>query len=263
MKKLNKKKIVYLVILIVIVGFLLTMYNNLNGNPISKAIAKGKIQRYIEETYPDKDFNIDKMGYNFKFTNYYATVISEEAGLNFSIDIRRDNSFWDEYKEEPVLVDHELSKRFRETIEGYTKEDISDVVMFMDDNSKEKINNYLFAELEVPQGKYRDKDIQYSTDMDDPFIFSVSLYPENGDNYKKELLSVAKALKNSINKRAYNGVVGMYVNIGWDNTSYCIVINKDELKISDEELENYIQEGTASYKGAYGNYEISVNTYTK
>ncbi len=42
---------------------------------------------------------------------------------------------------------------------------------------------------------------------------------------------------------------------------YYLTGNKDELSVIDDELENYIQEGYASYKGAYGNYEMEINYY--
>lgn len=263
MKKLNKKKIVYLVILIGIIVFLLGLYNAFNGNPISKAISKVKVEKYIEETYPDKDFKIDEVVYNFKFGTYYAVVSSEKEGYLFNIEIMGKDNIWDAYKESPMLIDIELTNRFSNTIIEYTKEDIGDVVKLLDDNNKEKNYNYLFAEIEVPQGKYRDKNIQFSNGMDDPFVLNLSLYPENGDNYKDELLLAAKALRSSINKRNYNGIIGMFVNIGWENTSYCIVLEKEELNINDDELVNYIQEGNASYTGVYGNYKIEVFQYDK
>ena len=261
MKKFNKKKIIYLAILILIIGFLLSMYNSFNGNPISKAIAKGKIEKYIKGTYPEKDFKIKNVGYKFKFSNYYAQVVSEKDGLKFNIDIRKDNSFYDEYKESPILVDYELSRRFIETIESNTKEDLKGIVEFDSEDGLSKSNNFLFAQFDIPQGKYRDRETQYSNTMDDPFAIYINLYPEDSTGYREELLKVTKALKASVNKRNYNGILGIMVNIGWDNTSYCIVLNKDEISVSDDELENYIQEGYASYKGAYGNYEMEINHY--
>ena len=55
----------------------------------------------------------------------------------------------------------------------------------------------------------------------------------------------------------------MFVNIGWENTSYCIVLEKEELNVNDDELVNYIQEGNASYTGVYSNYKIEVFQYDK
>lgn len=56
----KKKKIIFSVILIILVFGVLFIYNIFNGNPISKAIERKKLQSYIEKTYLGTDFKILK-----------------------------------------------------------------------------------------------------------------------------------------------------------------------------------------------------------
>ena len=46
------------------------------GNPISSALSKSTAKRFLEEYYPDTDFKIVKVGYNFKTGGYNVHVES-------------------------------------------------------------------------------------------------------------------------------------------------------------------------------------------
>ena len=49
------------------------------GNPVSALLAQGSSRRYLEENFPDRDFQIAKSGYNFKTGNYYAYIQSPSS----------------------------------------------------------------------------------------------------------------------------------------------------------------------------------------
>ena len=72
---MKKKKILYLIILIILVGFILSCYNAFNGNPISNAVRKHIVESYLNETYPDEKFRVESGEYNFKFSEYSYNVI--------------------------------------------------------------------------------------------------------------------------------------------------------------------------------------------
>lgn len=46
------------------------------GNPISSALAKSSANRYLEENFPDSDFEITKIGYDPKSCGYYVKIQS-------------------------------------------------------------------------------------------------------------------------------------------------------------------------------------------
>ena len=53
--------------------------NALTGNPLSKLLAERAAEKYLAQTYPGTDYTITDVGYNFKFGNYYAKVVSESS----------------------------------------------------------------------------------------------------------------------------------------------------------------------------------------
>lgn len=105
---MKKKKIIYILLLIVLASFILTVYNAFNGNPISNAIGKKLVINYLKDTYPDKEFRVEKGFYNFKFSEYsydvikigeypYATLSSDPSqielekfaqGLNYYVTVK-------------------------------------------------------------------------------------------------------------------------------------------------------------------------------
>ena len=72
---MKKRKIIYSIILVILIGFILTLYNALNGNPITNFIGKKVAQNYIEETYPGEEFRVETGFYDFKFGEYSYNVI--------------------------------------------------------------------------------------------------------------------------------------------------------------------------------------------
>ena len=62
--------------------------NALFGNPLSAALARVSAQRYVAQEYGHLNLNIDEVGYNFKFGNYYAHVSSPTSrDTYFTVDI--------------------------------------------------------------------------------------------------------------------------------------------------------------------------------
>lgn len=71
---MKKKKIIYIIAILVLLIPVLFLYNAFNGNPISKLIAKGTLKNYLEETYPEDEVYLSKGFYNFKFGTYVFDV---------------------------------------------------------------------------------------------------------------------------------------------------------------------------------------------
>lgn len=71
---MKKIKWIIAIFLVLLIGFVLYLYNEFNGNPISQYISKKTLENYLEETYPEREFQVEDGVYNFKFSRYEYTV---------------------------------------------------------------------------------------------------------------------------------------------------------------------------------------------
>lgn len=75
MKKKTLKIIALITAFILIIG-LSWFANALLGNPVSKMLATNTAKKHLAETYPDTDYYIERIAFNFKSTNYYVHIKS-------------------------------------------------------------------------------------------------------------------------------------------------------------------------------------------
>ena len=99
MKKKVLKKLALLIAISLIVG-ICWFANALCGNPVSKFLAESAADAYLEEHFPDTDYYIKEVGFNFKDTNYYAHVRSDSSiDTQFSLYINLFGKvYWDTYE---------------------------------------------------------------------------------------------------------------------------------------------------------------------
>ncbi|MFB7816946.1 hypothetical protein ACFC0X_22560 [Paenibacillus chitinolyticus] len=74
MKTRKRKKGMYIALLALLALLIGSLYNSLNGNPLSKWLAERELQQFMAEHYPEKRLRIEKGFYNFKFKNYEYRV---------------------------------------------------------------------------------------------------------------------------------------------------------------------------------------------
>ncbi|MEY9095141.1 hypothetical protein [Paenibacillus sp. RC84] len=74
MKTHKKRKGMYIALLVLLGLLVGSLYNSLNGNPLSKWLAGRELQQFLAEHYPEKRLRIEKGFYNFKFKNYEYRV---------------------------------------------------------------------------------------------------------------------------------------------------------------------------------------------
>lgn len=72
-------KILALVLALALTFCLAAFANSLVGNPLSKYLAKRGAEKYLAEQYPGTDFYVEQLGFNFKFSDYYAHIRSKES----------------------------------------------------------------------------------------------------------------------------------------------------------------------------------------
>ena len=174
-KKFAVKKIILLSILVLILSGIGVVANAFSGNPISKTLAKYEYKRYVKETYPNDDFKVSKVSYNFKDRKYNAEVISESKKLKFGLSKRYDDVIDDEYRDQPTLEDSDTGYRFRETIKNEVMKEVLEV-------NKIDAGQVIYVDMTFPQGKY-DENESFTRDIDEKFKIQVSLSRAKG-NYK-------------------------------------------------------------------------------
>ena len=93
-------KIIALIVALALIAGIAWVANGLNGNPISKMLAKRAANEYLAEHFPDTDYYIQQLGFSFKFSNYYAHVRSETSmDTQFTLDIDMlGNVYFDTYE---------------------------------------------------------------------------------------------------------------------------------------------------------------------
>ncbi len=126
---IKKKKYVILKVLsfifaTILIGFIVIAGNSLLGNPISSHIAKNIAEDYMEETYPNTDFYIDSVAYDFKMGNYNARVRSNssvDTAFLVAIDVLGNKVSYDTY-ERYVLSGSTIHLRLRQEYEAICRE---------------------------------------------------------------------------------------------------------------------------------------------
>lgn len=83
-------KIGALVAALVIVAGLCVFANALVGNPVSKWLATRTAEKHLKEVYSGTDFEIERVGFNFKDIDYYVHIkspSSEDSSFSLRIDM--------------------------------------------------------------------------------------------------------------------------------------------------------------------------------
>ena len=83
-------KIGALLAALIIIAGLCWFANALVGNPVSKWLATRTAEKHLEKVYGDTDFVIERIGFNFKDTDYYVHIkspSSEDSSFSLQIDM--------------------------------------------------------------------------------------------------------------------------------------------------------------------------------
>ncbi len=72
-------KVVLITLAVFVVGVILWFVCAFFGNPVSYLLSVKSADEYIAENYSDYDLEIEKVGYDFKTSGYYAKVVSPSS----------------------------------------------------------------------------------------------------------------------------------------------------------------------------------------
>lgn len=116
MKKNGKKflKILALITAIILIVVVCWFVNALCGNPVSHMLARQEAETWLKGRFPNSDYYIEDVSFNFKDTNYYAHCRSKSSmDTQFTLYINMfGQGYYDTY--ENVLNGYVTSRRLNE-----------------------------------------------------------------------------------------------------------------------------------------------------
>lgn len=218
---MKRRKVIFSILLIILIGFVLFVYNAFNGNPFSKYIAKKEVTSYLAEHYPDKDFNVPDGFYNFKFSEYTFDVIEIGKGDTYEFNVRG-------FVLPTVVYDGIYYSNLDEPLmEKLGKEAATEMADLLADKLDVIAN--IDVQIEVLQGTY-DKETTWNKDLviEKPLYIHITLDSTRAS--REDVLAAADIIQATLNKADYD----------YDS----VTINGN---VIDEEAKQYSEFGYVKY----------------
>ena len=224
-----KKKIIYSVIAISLIATIVFAYMQMSGNTIDKQKAKESLEEFLEQTYPNMDYEIKRsVGYGWTDGTYEFKVVKKD-----SVAVENTYTFY--------VSAFEPYEVFSDTIHESN----------IDKEASEKLNaeaeQYILTLLQekVPQVDSVDTDVEvynkvaeeWTPQLKTPKPILIMLEIEKGDLTKEQMLEQCKAIQELLNDESIDyylteaGYRSM-VN-GEENYEYVSFTPAQELTIND------------------------------
>lgn len=204
--RMKKKKWIYISLITILVLPILFFYNAFNGNPISKWIAASTLDKYLQDTYPNQEFNADKGFYNFKIGGYSFDVnkIGAEDQHNYEFEVTgffRPTVSYDE------IYYANLDEPLIEKWEKEAAVEIQDI--FQDIKGVVRTN----VQIEVLKGSY-DPETDWNKDLQLEKPMYIDVLMDAGQLSKRELVEEMKKMQNDLESAGYTyDVVNINANL--------------------------------------------------
>ncbi|MBO0991707.1 YfjL-like protein [Bacillus sp. SD088] len=237
---MKKRKWIYISLILLLVLPILILYNAFNGNPLSKWIAASTLNKYLQETYPNQEFNTDKGFYNFKIGGYSFDVnkIGGEDQENYEFNVTgffQPTVTYDEIYY--ANLDEPLIEKWQEEAAVELQDIFKDIQAIV----------YIEVQLEVLKDSYAfqtdwDKDLQ----LEKPMYIHVLM--DAGQLSKTELVEEMKKMQRDLESAGYTyDVVNINANLFDEDlkddqgyVKYASSFTEDQ-KISLRDIEEYDQ----------------------
>lgn len=244
---MKKRKIIYRFIIGLLVLFVFFIYNETNGNPVSKFYSTKVLETYLEEAYPDRNFRIEEGFYNFKFSTYDFDVIeightSGNNGPNkYEFSVR---GFIEPYVYIDSIYIENLDQPLMEKLSEEAQKEITELL-----KQQVPMVKGIGVSIEVQKGHY-DASTNWNKNMKLEKPMSMHIVLDSTQSTKEDVLNETKLIQAVLNEHNYmyedvtiNGNTMDDPNVEYvkDDTGYVkyyVTFNKDTiLKLKDiEEL---------------------------
>ncbi|GAA0488517.1 hypothetical protein GCM10008986_12810 [Salinibacillus aidingensis] len=210
---MNKKKLLWSILLVLLVGIVLYAYNLFNGNPLSQYVSRQVLEDYLTETYPEKEFRIKEGSYSFKFSEYVYPVT--EIGTADKEGKARDYSFkvrgflnprvqWDGYYYEHL--DQSLGKQLTRQAENELTTLLSSRI--------DSIKN-VGVQIEVLKGTFKE-DVTWSKSLNLEKPMDVFVQLDSTEQAKKDFYNAARKIERILNENGYEYTSVLFNGSGFD-----------------------------------------------
>ncbi|WP_078556228.1 hypothetical protein [Bacillus alkalicellulosilyticus] len=199
---MSKKKMVYSIILLFLVGSILFIYNEFNGNPLSKWYAKRTVDNYLAEHYEDKTFRIDEGFYDFKFKEYAFDVI--EIGSTSETSNTPETYYFTVrgWFKPTVMIDGIYTENLDyEAMERLSQEAASDIQSILLENNVSSVHS-VDVQLEILKGEYSSEQ-PWSKQMELEKPFSMHMFLDVTNREKEQFYEDVKSIQTILNKEGY------------------------------------------------------------
>ena len=121
MKRKRALKIAALVLALALMAGVGWFANELVGNPVSRFLCRRSAEAYLAEHYPDTDFRVERVDYNFKMTCYHARIVSpSSADSSFSLYQSWTGAVYHDLYESQVAGRENTARRLNEEYRALT-----------------------------------------------------------------------------------------------------------------------------------------------
>ncbi|THE14160.1 hypothetical protein E1I69_04935 [Bacillus timonensis] len=199
---MKKRKILYSILLGLLVLFVLYIYNEFNGNPVSKLYSTKILENYLEETYPDREFRVEEGFYNFKFSSYDFNVIeigatapNENGPKTYEFNVR---GLLKPYVILDSIYTENLDEPLMEKLSAEAQTEIMEILM----QSVPTVKG-IGVSLEVQKGNY-DSNTTWNKDMKLEKPISMHIVLDSTQSTKEDVLTDAQVIQEVLNDNHYS-----------------------------------------------------------
>lgn len=190
-----KKKIIYSVIAILLVGFVLFSYVQLNGNPIDQHKAQESLEEFLNQTYPDMDYEIKRAkGYGWTDGTFNFNVVEKnptvETTYMFHVSAIEPYEVYSDAIHESK-IDKEASGKLNAEAEQY-------IQSLLQKKAPE------IEGVSTDVAVYNNESEKWSPQLKTPKPMLIMLEIEKGDLTKEQILQQSQEIQKQLNSESIN-----------------------------------------------------------
>lgn len=227
-------KPILIIALILLVGFVLFLYNGFNGNPVTKFFSKIAVENYVEETYPNQDFHIEDGFYNFKVSGY-EFIVREIGATDSSGNVKEYNFITEGFIFPKVSsdgiyeanLDRKMATRFNNEI----NEELSPIL----EKEVPSVRDIEFY-IEVLKGTFPD-DVAWSKDLELEKPMHVFVQLDASKQSEEDFLAEVEAFRDVLDTEGYT-----YESIMFNGNIF-------EMEDTKDSYTGYLKYSIRVYKG--------------